>query len=135
LDEGITTVTQADLALELKSCQFMNLKPGRVGGLTSALAIHDACQENDVSCFVGAMPQTAIATRIGLALASMANCRYPADFLPPGDLLQQDLAEPLLPAREKEDTKLRISLWSEPGLGMEPDMKVLDDSCIGRAKL
>ena len=133
LDEGVTTVEQAELALELKSCRFINLKPGKLGGLTPATAIHDACQAADVACFVGAMPQTAIGTRIGLALAAKANCTYPADYTAGDRLLQQDLAEPLPAARDPSDGKMRVGLWSEPGLGVEPDMERLQKYCIAQA--
>lgn len=134
LDEGVTTVEQCEMALELQSCRYVNLKPGRVGGLTPAVAIHDACRTGNVGCFVGATPQTAVGARLGLALAAKANCTYPADYLPADQLLQQDLAEPLLPACEEADGKMRIALWSEPGIGVEPDVELLEKHCLARAK-
>jgi O-succinylbenzoate synthase len=134
LDEGVTTPAQAEMALDLKSCRYMNLEPGRVGGLTPAVAIHDACQENHVCCFVGAMPQSAVGARIGLALAAKANCTYPADFLPTNEFLEQDLAEPLLPARDETAGKMQVRLWSQPGLGVEPEAGLLERFCVARAK-
>ena len=135
LDEAVTTVAQAEIALELKSCKYVNLKPGKVGGLTPAVAIHDGCAQNSVACYVGAMPQSALGTRIGLALAAKANCTYPADFVASDQLFEQDLAEPLLPARNKPDGTMQIPLWSEPGLGVEPQPELLEKFCIDRAKL
>ncbi len=135
LDESITTPAQADMALELHSCQSMNLEPGRVGGLTTAVAIHDACRDAKVSCWAGAMPHSAIGARIGLALAALENCEYPADYFPSGEILQEDLCEPLLPTRDQPDEKLQIPLWSEPGLGIEPDPKQLERFCIARAEV
>jgi O-succinylbenzoate synthase len=135
LDEGITTPAQADMALELKSCRCVNLKPGRVGGLTPAVAIHDACRQNSVACFVGAVPQSAIGARTGLALAAKANCTYPGDFFPSDQFLEQDLAEALLPARDETDGIMRVPLWSEPGLGAEPDPELLAKFCVAQARL
>ena len=66
LDESITTPAQADMALDLHSCKWISLKPGRVGGLTAAVAIHDACHEQCTPCWVGAMPQSAVAARRAL---------------------------------------------------------------------
>jgi len=43
LDESIRSVRDAALALELEACRIINIKPGRVGGLSSAKAIHDLC--------------------------------------------------------------------------------------------
>ena len=37
LDEGVSSVEEADIALELHSCRFMNVEPGRVGALSRAL--------------------------------------------------------------------------------------------------
>ncbi len=135
LDESVTTLDQAEMALDLKSCRYISLKPGRVGGLTPAVAIHDACEQNSVACYVGATPQSAIGSRIALALAAKANCTYPADFFPSDQLLQQDLAEPLLPVRDETDGKMRVALWSEPGLGVEPEAELLEKFCIDRVKL
>jgi len=134
LDEAITTPAQAEMALELKSCRYVNLKPGRVGGLTPAVAIHDACGRESVVCYVGAVPQSAIGARISLALAAKANCTYPADFFRCDQLLEQDLAEPLLPVRDQPDGKMRVRLWSEPGLGVEPDPGLLAKFCINQTR-
>ena len=135
LDEAVTTLAQAEMALELQSCRYMNVEPGRVGGLTAAVAIHDACRESDVVCFVGAMPQSAVGARIGLALAAKENFTYPADFFPREEFLQHDLAEVPLPTREAADETMRIALWPEPGIGVDPDPELLERFCIGRTRL
>jgi len=125
LDEGIATVQQADMAMDLKSCQYVNIKPGRVGGLTPATAIHDVCQQHNVPCFVGAMPQSAIGSRIGWALAAKANFSYPSEYVDSAELLGDDLAEPIRPVRDGEQDTLKIRLWQGPGIGVEPDVAAL----------
>ncbi len=135
LDESITSVARADMAMELKSCRYVNLKQGRVGGLTSAMAIDDLCRQNQVPCYLGAMPQTTIGARAGLALAARENFTAPADFFPAHEILEQDLAEPLLPQPDAEDGKMQVSLWSEPGIGVEPDEELLERFSIGRVKV
>ncbi len=133
LDEGIASVQQAEMALELKSCRYINLKPDRVGGFTPALAIHDAAAAEAVGCWVGALPQTGLGTRAGLALAAKSNCTYPADWLPLDDYLEADLVEPLAPARDEKDGVMRVALWSEPGLGVAPDPARLEPFTVARA--
>ena len=135
LDESITCVQHAEMALELKSCRYINLKPDRVGGLTPAVAICDAAGAQSVACWVGAMPQTGLGTRAGLALASKPNCSYPADWLPLDDYIDADLVEPLLPARDEKDGVLRVPLWSEPGLGVVPDEARLEQFTVARATI
>jgi len=135
LDESITTVGQADMALELNSCKFVNLKPGRVGGLTPAVAIHDLCHEHCVPCWVGATPQSAVGGRIGFALAAKDNCTYPSDFFPSDRILAEDIAEPLLPVRNDVDDRQCVRLGSAPGIGIEPERTLLERFAIGRAKV
>lgn len=135
LDEGITTVAQAEMAIELQSCKCMNLKPGRVGGLTPALAIHDLCQDAGMPCYVGAAPQTGVGLRHGLALAARPNCTEPADFFPYNQLLTEDLVEPLRPEKDPSDGRLRVPLWSRPGIGVEPDRAILDRCCIAKTEI
>ena len=71
LDETITSVERVRQAIELKSCRYVNIKPGRVGGLTVAVAIHDLCREAGIPCWVGGMLESAIGSRICVALASV----------------------------------------------------------------
>jgi len=135
LDEAVTTVDQAAMAMDLHSGRFVNLKPGRVGGLTQAIAIHDACQAESVPCWVGAVPQSSIGARFGYALASKANCTYPADMSPPHEMIAEDLVEPLQPVRDSSDGKLRVMLWSEPGIGVDPHHRQLERFTLARAKM
>ncbi|MCE5267839.1 MAG: o-succinylbenzoate synthase [Planctomycetaceae bacterium] len=131
LDESVTTVAQAEMAIELQSCKRVNLKPSRVGGLTAAIAIHDLCQDAGIPCYVGAMPQTAIGARHGLALASMQNCTDPADWFPGDRVLAEDVADPLLPTKS-QDGSIRAALWSTPGIGVEPNGESLQRLSVAR---
>ena len=135
LDESIASLAQADMALELASCKYVNLKPGRVGGLTAAVAIHDLCHAHCTPCYVGAMPQSAIGGRIGFALATKANCSYPADFFPSDRILAEDIAEPLLPTKDPADGRQRVRLSSAAGIGVEPQRDLLDKLCIAQEKI
>lgn len=133
LDESVATPEQAEMALELKSCRYLCITPGRVGGLTPAATVHNLCGEAGCICWLGATPQTAIGTRAGLALASKDHFTYPADFIPSEELLEEDLA--VAPELIVEDGVRKVRLWSEPGLGVEPDAALLEKYCMNRVKL
>ncbi|MBN2291950.1 MAG: hypothetical protein JXM70_05960, partial [Pirellulales bacterium] len=147
LGESIGSLEEAELAIELQSCRFMNISPGRVGGLTRAVAIHDACRDAALGCWVGSRPQTAVGTRAALALAAKGNFNYPADYAPGDKLLVEDVAETLeITAKEPADIEAdesdngcvkpaEVKLWSEAGLGIEPDMEVIEKYCIDQVKL
>lgn len=133
LDEGITTVEQAEMALELHSCQYVKIEPGRVGGLTPAIAIHDVCDRGHTPCWVGTVPQSAIGMWAAMALAAKSNFTYPADYIPTEDLLAVDLAAAPRPALDPADDTQRVILSDQPGLGLEPDPKLLETHCVERA--
>ena len=80
LDESITQPRHARQALEMGSCRIINIKPGRVGGLSQAVIIHDFCQEKDVPVWCGGMLETGVGRASNLALASLPNFRLPGDI-------------------------------------------------------
>ncbi|MEO2022480.1 MAG: enolase C-terminal domain-like protein, partial [Pirellulaceae bacterium] len=96
LDESIQSLHLAKQATRLKSCQWVNIKPGRVGGLTNALAIHNWCQAADIPCWVGGMLESAVGSAFCTALAMLDNFRYPADIFPSSRFYAEDLSDPAL---------------------------------------
>jgi O-succinylbenzoate synthase len=94
LDESMTSVRRAEQAIELKSCRYVNIKPGRVGGLTVAKAIHDTCQRAGIPCWVGGMLESSTGSAICAALAMLDNFTYPADIFPSSRFYHQDLSDP-----------------------------------------
>jgi O-succinylbenzoate synthase len=80
-------------ALRLASCRYVNIKPGRVGGLTVALKIHNACQAAGIPCWVGGMLESAVGASHCVALAMLPNFTYPADIFPSSRFYHQDLAD------------------------------------------
>ena len=93
LDESITGIDTTRQAIELSSCRYINVKPGRVGGLTVALAIHDLCVEAGIPCWVGSMLESGIGSAHCTALAMLSNFTYPADIFPSDRFYEKDLAE------------------------------------------
>jgi O-succinylbenzoate synthase len=96
LDESITGVRQTEQAIRLKSCRYINIKPGRVGGLTHAVKIHNACRAAGIPCWVGGMLESAVGASHCVALAMLDNFTYPADIFPSARFYREDLADPPL---------------------------------------
>jgi O-succinylbenzoate synthase len=94
LDESIASVRRAEQALALGSCRYVNVKPGRVGGLTNALAIHDLCRAAGIPCWVGGMLESATGAAACAALAMLDNFTYPADIFPSSRFYREDLSDP-----------------------------------------
>jgi O-succinylbenzoate synthase len=96
LDESITGLRQTEQAIRLKSCRYVNIKPGRVGGLTNAVKIHNACRAAGIPCWVGGMLESAVGASHCVALAMLENFTYPADIFPSARFYREDLADPPL---------------------------------------
>ncbi len=96
LDESITSPDRAETAIALSSCRYINIKPGRVGGITNALAIHDQCQAAGIPCWIGGMLESAVGASFCVALAMLDNFTYPGDLFPSSRFYHQDLADPPL---------------------------------------
>ena len=94
LDESITHPRQAEQAMELMSCRYVNIKPGRVGGLTNAVAIHDICRDARIPCWVGGMLESSTGAALCIALGMLENFSYPADIFPSSRFYHEDLSDP-----------------------------------------
>jgi O-succinylbenzoate synthase len=94
LDESVAHPRHAERAIALGSCRFINIKPGRVGGLTNAVAIHDLCSAAGIPCWVGGMLESAVGAAQCIALAMLDNFSYPADIFPSSRFYREDLAKP-----------------------------------------
>jgi O-succinylbenzoate synthase len=121
LDESITSVDKARKALSLGSCRYMNIKPGRVGGLTNAVAIHDLCRQQSVACWVGGMLESAVGVAHCVALATLPNFTYPADIFPSSRFYRQDLGEQEIVLSGPS----RVSVSERPGIGTVPNQSRL----------
>ena len=79
LDESIRQVRDAEEAIELGACRIINVKVGRVGGFSEAIAIHDLCQRHDIPVWCGGMLETGIGRAHNVALSTLPNFRLPGD--------------------------------------------------------
>lgn len=103
LDESLSAVRHANTAIQLKSCRFANIKPGRVGGLTNAIQMHALFKEAGIPCWVGGMLESATGSSICSSLAMLDNFTYPADIFPTDRFYETDLADrPLELIRDRD---------------------------------
>jgi len=80
LDESILSTRHARYAVEMGSCKVINIKAGRVGGLSEAVNIHDFCLKHGVPNWCGGMLETGIGRASNLALATLDNFIFPGDI-------------------------------------------------------
>ncbi|MBN1953515.1 MAG: o-succinylbenzoate synthase [Anaerolineae bacterium] len=94
LDESIHSPEHARWALDIAACRVINVKVGRVGGLTAALRIHDLCAERGVPVWCGGMLETNVGRAANVALAALPNFTLPGDISASARYYHRDIAEP-----------------------------------------
>jgi O-succinylbenzoate synthase len=135
LDESINSLSRAEQAIDLGSCRWVNIKPGRVGGVTTAVAIHNLCRDAGIPCWVGGMLESAVGGRICTALAMLDNFTYPADIFPSSRFYVRDLGAPAIELTPGPDGAPQVAASLEPGVGAEPDAELLKKLCLAHARI
>lgn len=114
LDESIISARHARQALEMDACRVVNIKAGRVGGLSEAVAIHDLCYTADVPVWCGGMLETGVGRAANLALASLPNFQLPGDISATDRYYAQDITH----ERFSLNADSTIDVPTAPGLGI-----------------
>ena len=121
LDESITGLRRARQALELGSCQIINIKIGRVGGYSEALAIHDLCYAQEIPVWCGGMLESGIGRAHNIALASLPGFTLPGDISASSRYFARDVIIPPVTVSANGTVEVPRS----PGLGFEVDLDYL----------
>jgi o-succinylbenzoate synthase len=96
LDESITDRWRADDAIATGACGIVNIKVGRVGGLSEAVAIHDRCLELGVPVWCGGMLETGVGRGVNAALAGLPGFVLPGDVSASSRYFVEDLTAPFV---------------------------------------
>jgi len=118
LDESITSVAHARTMIELDAGRIVNIKPGRVGGFSESIAIHDLCERNSIPVWCGGMLESGIGRAHNVALASLSNFTLPGDLSPSARYWAQDIVDPEWTMDASGNVEVP---WGKPGLGVEID--------------
>ena len=132
LDESITSLDRAEDMIALKSGRIVNIKPGRVGGFSQSLAIHDLCEGAGIPVWCGGMLESGIGRAHNVALASLPNFTLPGDVSPSERYWEKDVVIP----EWTMDRQGRIQVpVDRPGLGVEVDFNRVDDLTVRREEI
>jgi O-succinylbenzoate synthase len=123
LDESITSLREAKTALELGSCRIINIKVGRVGGYSQALAIHDLCFSSHIPVWCGGMLESGIGRAHNIALASLPGFTLPGDISASSRYFSRDIISPEVTVNA--DGTINVP-DNRAGLGFEIDQEFLD---------
>jgi len=113
LDESIRNRRDALAAIEMESCRIINIKCGRVGGFSEAIAVHNAAQERGIPVWCGGMLETGIGRAHNIALSSLDNFTLPGDVSASKRYWKEDIIEPEVTVSSKGE----IAVPDTPGRG------------------
>jgi O-succinylbenzoate synthase len=123
LDESVPCLAAARAALALGSGRIINIKPGRVGGLTVAREIHDLCRERNIPVWCGGMLETGVGRAHNVALASLPGFTLPGDISASARYFHQDIVDP--PFEVNSDGTMDVP--AGPGIGVTVRRDIVDE--------
>ena len=94
LDESIRNRRDALAAIDMESCRIINIKVGRVGGFSEAIAVHNASAERGIPVWCGGMLESGIGRAHNIALSSLQNFSLPGDVSASARYWAEDIIEP-----------------------------------------
>ena len=128
LDESILSPRHARQALEMQACRIINIKAGRVGGLSQGVAIHDVCRVAGIPVWCGGMLETGVGRSSNLALASLPGFSLPGDISASERYYAQDITN----ERFTLNPDSTITVPDVPGLGVTIDRQALQRVTLSR---
>ncbi len=115
LDEAIRSARDTAAALELGAARIINIKVGRVGGFSEALAVHDAAERFNVPVWCGGMLESGIGRSHNVALSTLSNFKLPGDVSASKRYWKEDIIEPEVTVSPQGT----IAVSDKPGRGYE----------------
>ena len=115
LDESIRNRRDALAAIEMESCKIINIKLGRVGGFSEAIAVHNAAQERGVPVWCGGMLESGVGRAHNIALSTLENFSLPGDVSASARYWAADIVEPEITVSPEGE----IVVPDTPGRGYE----------------
>jgi o-succinylbenzoate synthase len=126
LDESILSIRHARHALEMQACRVINIKAGRVGGLTEAKRIHDYCFNLGIPVWCGGMLETGVGRASNLAIATLPGFVLPGDVSATSRYFPWDITQ----ERFVLNPDSTINVPDAPGLGIQIDQKAVEKATL-----
>jgi O-succinylbenzoate synthase len=122
LDESIRNRRDALASIEMESCKIINVKLGRVGGFSEAIAVHNAAQERGIPVWCGGMLESGIGRSHNIALSTLENFTLPGDVSASSRYWAEDIVEPEITVSSAGE----IAIPDTPGRGYEVKSELVD---------
>ena len=126
LDEAIRSARDAEAALELGACRIINIKVGRVGGFSEAIAVHNVAQRLGIPVWCGGMLESGIGRSHNVALSTLPNFKLPGDVSASKRYWKQDIIEPEV----EVSARGTIAIGDQPGRGYDLRMPLIEELTV-----
>lgn len=131
LDESIRNRRDALAAIDMDSCRIINIKVGRVGGFSEAIAVHNAAAERGIPVWCGGMLETGIGRAHNIALSSLTNFSLPGDVSASSRYWTRDVIQPEVTVSKEGE----ISVPTSSGSGFRVDRERIEALTVRRQTL
>lgn len=131
LDESIRNRRDTLAAIDMESCRIINIKNGRVGGFSEAIAVHNAAMERGIPVWCGGMLETGIGRSHNIALASLPAFTLPGDVSASKRYWTEDIIEPEVTVSSEGE----IVVPSTPGRGYEVKTGLVEKLTVRREEV
>ena len=131
LDESIRNRRDALAAIEMESCKIINIKLGRVGGFSEAIAVHNAAQEHGIPVWCGGMLESGIGRSHNIALSTLENFSLPGDVSASSRYWTEDIIEPEVTVSSEGE----IMVPDTPGRGFEVRTDLIDQLTVRKEEI
>ncbi|MEG0383701.1 MAG: o-succinylbenzoate synthase [Solibacillus sp.] len=125
LDESIHSLEDARKAIEIGATKIINIKIGRVGGLTEAKKIHDYCEAQGIPVWCGGMLESGIGRAHNVALTTLTNFILPGDTASSNRYWEKDIIEPEVVAENGY-----ITVPQQVGIGYQVNVETVETYTI-----
>lgn len=126
LDESIRNRRDTLAAIEMESCRIINIKLGRVGGFSEAIAVHNAAHERGIPVWCGGMLESGIGRAHNIALSTLENFVLPGDVSASARYWVEDIIEPEVKVMGSGE----ILIPDVPGRGYEVRADLVDQLTV-----
>jgi o-succinylbenzoate synthase len=131
LDESIHNRRDALAAIEMESCRIINIKLGRVGGFSEAIAVHNAAEERGVPVWCGGMLEGGIGRSHNIALSSLENFSLPGDVSASRRYWREDIVEPEIEVSSAGE----ITIPDTPGRGYQVRADLIEKLTVRKEQI
>ena len=126
LDESIRSARDAQMAIELGACRIINIKVGRLGGFSEAIAVHNVCQAAGIPVWCGGMLESGIGRAQNVALSTLQNFTLPGDVSASKRYWKEDIVEPEV----KVSPQGTIKVSREAGIGHKVRKELIQELTV-----